>query len=126
MLYTTPPLTPSPSLQGWRDVLQRYHDGGGVIYDYEFLHNPDGKNVGAGMSPFAGFVGCAVVCMSCSYNPVVCICTICLNLVYMHCSVLIHSLILFPSTLQLTCCAHTYYYTTVVGLARMVCPALGT
>lgn len=48
--------------QGWREVLQRYIAGKGVIYDYEFLNNPDGNNVGAGMSPFAGFVGCAVVC----------------------------------------------------------------
>jgi len=46
--------------EGWQDVLERYSKGGGVIYDYEFLNNPEGKNVGAGMSPFAGFVGCAV------------------------------------------------------------------
>lgn len=45
---------------GWRDVLQRYAAGGGVIYDYEYLHNPAGLNIGAAMSPFAGFVGCAV------------------------------------------------------------------
>jgi saccharopine dehydrogenase (NAD+, L-lysine-forming) len=43
-----------------QDVLERYRKGGGVIYDYEFLNNPEGRNVGAGMSPFAGFVGCAV------------------------------------------------------------------
>jgi saccharopine dehydrogenase (NAD+, L-lysine-forming) len=46
--------------EGWQDVLTRYKKGGGVIYDYEFLANPQGYNVGAGMSPFAGFVGCAV------------------------------------------------------------------
>lgn len=45
---------------GWRDVLKRYAAGGGVIYDYEYLNNPAGHNIGAGMSPFAGFVGCAV------------------------------------------------------------------
>ena len=31
-----------------------------MIYDYEFLENPAGLNVGAAMSPFAGFVGAAV------------------------------------------------------------------
>jgi saccharopine dehydrogenase (NAD+, L-lysine-forming) len=46
--------------EGWQEVLTRYRKGGGVIYDYEFLNNPQGYNVGAGMSPFAGFVGCAV------------------------------------------------------------------
>lgn len=45
--------------EGWEKVLKRYVDGGGVIYDYEFLENPEGQNVGAAMSPFAGFVGCA-------------------------------------------------------------------
>lgn len=45
---------------GWKDVLGRYKAGGGVIYDYEFLCNPAGHNVGAAMSPFAGFVGAAV------------------------------------------------------------------
>lgn len=52
---------------GWQDVLKRYAAGGGIIYDYEYLNNPAGLNIGAGMSPFAGFVGCAVgLCAWCA------------------------------------------------------------
>lgn len=46
--------------EGWQDVLKRWKEGKGVLYDYEYLCNPEGYNVGAGMSPFAGFVGAAV------------------------------------------------------------------
>jgi hypothetical protein len=46
---------------GWEKVLEAYKKGGGngVLYDYEFLWNQNKHNVGAAMSPFAGFVGCA-------------------------------------------------------------------
>ena len=46
---------------GWEKVMQAYQNGGdkAVLYDYEFLWNQKKHNVGAAMSPFAGFVGCA-------------------------------------------------------------------
>lgn len=46
---------------GWQHVMEAYKKGNGqgVLYDYEFLNNQKGHNVGAAMSPFAGFVGCA-------------------------------------------------------------------
>lgn len=41
--------------EGWRQVLERYKAGRtGVLYDYEFLWDQQGRNIGAGMSPFAG------------------------------------------------------------------------
>jgi saccharopine dehydrogenase (NAD+, L-lysine-forming) len=46
---------------GWEQVMEAYKKGGdkAVLFDYEFLWNQQKHNVGAAMSPFAGFVGCA-------------------------------------------------------------------
>mmetsp|Transcript_48390 Transcript_48390/g.117154 ORF Transcript_48390/g.117154 Transcript_48390/m.117154 type:complete len:391 (-) Transcript_48390:116-1288(-) len=46
---------------GWEQVMEAYQKGGdqAVLYDYEFLWNQKKHNVGAAMSPFAGFVGAA-------------------------------------------------------------------
>lgn len=47
--------------EGWEYVMEAYKKGDdkGLLYDYEFLWNQNMHNVGAAMSPFAGFVGCA-------------------------------------------------------------------
>jgi saccharopine dehydrogenase (NAD+, L-lysine-forming) len=34
---------------GWQHVLECFKRGNGVLYDFEFLDNPEGKNVGAGV-----------------------------------------------------------------------------
>mmetsp|Transcript_8451 Transcript_8451/g.15444 ORF Transcript_8451/g.15444 Transcript_8451/m.15444 type:complete len:389 (-) Transcript_8451:979-2145(-) len=46
---------------GWEQVLEAYKKGNdrGLLYDYEYLWNQNKHNVGAAMSPFAGFVGSA-------------------------------------------------------------------
>jgi saccharopine dehydrogenase (NAD+, L-lysine forming) len=47
--------------EGYEQVLEAYRKGNGkgLLFDYEFLWNQNKQNVGAAMSPFAGFVGCA-------------------------------------------------------------------
>jgi hypothetical protein len=41
--------------EGWEKVLRQYRAGKtGVLYDYEYLWDRQGHNIGAAMSPFAG------------------------------------------------------------------------
>ncbi|KZV94107.1 Formate/glycerate dehydrogenase catalytic domain-like protein [Exidia glandulosa HHB12029] len=44
---------------GWRDVLARFHNGGGALYDLEFLTDASGRRVAA-FGFHAGFAGAAV------------------------------------------------------------------
>ncbi|KAK9368041.1 hypothetical protein V1509DRAFT_624083 [Lipomyces kononenkoae] len=44
---------------GWKDVLSRYHNGNGVLYDIEFLTDDNGRRVAA-FGFHAGFAGAAV------------------------------------------------------------------
>lgn len=44
---------------GWKDVLQRFIDGKGTLYDLEFLENDEGRRVAA-FGFYAGFAGAAL------------------------------------------------------------------
>jgi saccharopine dehydrogenase (NAD+, L-lysine-forming) len=44
---------------GWKDVLQRFPQGNGVLYDLEFLENEQGRRVAA-FGYYAGFAGAAI------------------------------------------------------------------
>lgn len=44
---------------GWRDVLKRFPEGKGVLYDLEFLENDEGRRVAA-FGYYAGFAGAAI------------------------------------------------------------------
>ncbi|KAK7207566.1 Saccharopine dehydrogenase, partial [Myxozyma melibiosi] len=44
---------------GWKDVLSRYHNGGGTLYDIEFLQDENGRRVAA-FGFYAGFAGAAI------------------------------------------------------------------
>jgi len=44
---------------GWKDVLARFHNGGGTLYDLEFLTDASGRRVAA-FGFHAGFAGAAV------------------------------------------------------------------
>lgn len=44
---------------GWRDVLSRFPNGNGVLYDLEFLENDQGRRVAA-FGFYAGFAGAAL------------------------------------------------------------------
>ncbi|MEL7463762.1 MAG: saccharopine dehydrogenase [Pseudomonadota bacterium] len=44
---------------GWRDGLRRFADGGGVLYDLEFLTNAEGRRVAA-FGYWAGYAGAAL------------------------------------------------------------------
>jgi saccharopine dehydrogenase (NAD+, L-lysine-forming) len=44
---------------GWQDVLQRFPQGNGVLYDLEFLENEQGRRVAA-FGYYAGFAGAAI------------------------------------------------------------------
>lgn len=43
---------------GWSAILARFHQGGGVLYDYEFLTDANGRRVAA-FGYHAGFAGAA-------------------------------------------------------------------
>ncbi|KAK9458501.1 uncharacterized protein V1516DRAFT_682591 [Lipomyces oligophaga] len=44
---------------GWKDVLSRYHNGNGTLYDIEFLTDASGRRVAA-FGFYAGFAGAAI------------------------------------------------------------------
>ncbi|KAK9479430.1 hypothetical protein V1514DRAFT_362616 [Lipomyces japonicus] len=44
---------------GWKDVLSRYHNGNGTLYDIEFLQDANGRRVAA-FGFYAGFAGAAI------------------------------------------------------------------
>lgn len=44
--------------EGWRDVLKRFHEGKGTLYDLEFLQDASGRRVAA-FGFHAGFAGAA-------------------------------------------------------------------
>ncbi|KAK9447561.1 uncharacterized protein V1518DRAFT_421306 [Limtongia smithiae] len=44
---------------GWKDVLSRYRDGNGLLYDIEFLQDETGRRVAA-FGFYAGFAGAAI------------------------------------------------------------------
>jgi len=49
--------------KGWQDILQRFVNGNGILYDLEYLIHPDGRRVAAfGMS--AGYIGMAIGIMT--------------------------------------------------------------
>ena len=48
---------------GWDDVLMRFHEGKGKLYDLEFLQNESGRRVAA-FGFHAGFAGSAVACLA--------------------------------------------------------------
>jgi len=45
--------------EGSKEVFQRYEDGGGTLFDLEFLQNEQGKRVAA-FGFWAGYIGCAL------------------------------------------------------------------
>ena len=45
--------------KGWRELLRRFQDGGGALYDLEYLKQGDGRRVAA-FGYWAGYVGAAV------------------------------------------------------------------
>lgn len=48
---------------GWAQVLDRFHQGGGTLYDLEFLQDETGRRVAA-FGFHAGFAGAAVACLA--------------------------------------------------------------
>ncbi|KAK6465410.1 Saccharopine dehydrogenase (lysine--2-oxoglutarate reductase) [Scheffersomyces coipomensis] len=44
---------------GWKDILRRFPEGNGTLYDIEFLVNDDGRRVAA-FGYYAGFAGAAI------------------------------------------------------------------
>ena len=48
---------------GWAEVLDRFHQGGGTLYDLEFLQDESGRRVAA-FGFHAGFAGSAVACLA--------------------------------------------------------------
>ncbi|RCK56425.1 Saccharopine dehydrogenase [NAD(+), L-lysine-forming] [Candida viswanathii] len=44
---------------GWKDVLKRFPEGNGILYDLEFLENDEGRRVAA-FGFYAGFAGAAI------------------------------------------------------------------
>mmetsp|Transcript_31624 Transcript_31624/g.77530 ORF Transcript_31624/g.77530 Transcript_31624/m.77530 type:complete len:374 (-) Transcript_31624:1004-2125(-) len=53
---------------GYKKVLSRFSAGGGSLYDHEYLNDAQDRNIGAEMSPFAGWVGCALAISSWCYQ----------------------------------------------------------
>lgn len=52
---------------GWKDVLARFPNGGGVLYDLEFLENDQGRRVAA-FGYYAGFAGAAIGVLDWSFK----------------------------------------------------------
>jgi saccharopine dehydrogenase (NAD+, L-lysine-forming) len=48
---------------GWAEVLMRFHEGNGTLYDLEFLQEENGRRVAA-FGFHAGFAGAAVACLA--------------------------------------------------------------
>merc|ERR1711939_856958 len=48
---------------GWAEVLMRFHEGKGTLYDLEFLQHENGRRVAA-FGFHAGFAGSAVACLA--------------------------------------------------------------
>ncbi|KAK4443884.1 alanine dehydrogenase [Podospora aff. communis PSN243] len=52
---------------GWADCIRRYHDGGGKLYDLEFLCDNHGRRVAA-FGYWAGYAGAAIAVMAWSHQ----------------------------------------------------------
>ncbi|EMG46974.1 LYS1 Lysine--2-oxoglutarate reductase [Candida maltosa Xu316] len=52
---------------GWQDVLRRFPEGNGVLYDLEFLENDQGRRVAA-FGFYAGFAGAAIGVLDWSFK----------------------------------------------------------
>ncbi|CCK71433.1 saccharopine dehydrogenase KNAG_0H00170 [Huiozyma naganishii CBS 8797] len=53
--------------QGWKDVLRRFINGKGMLYDLEFLEDDNGRRVAA-FGFYAGFAGAAIGCMDWAFK----------------------------------------------------------
>ena len=49
--------------EGWSSILSRFHRGGGILYDLEFLNDASGRRVAA-FGFHAGFAGAAVALLA--------------------------------------------------------------
>ena len=49
--------------QGWQELLMRFHKGGGILFDLEYLEDPPGRRV-ATFGYWAGFAGAALAVLA--------------------------------------------------------------